>query len=171
MEEWVNLEFCGLPGYAVSSEGVIRNERTGKPLRLSRTSNGLSKVNLFDAEIQAQRSFSVPLLVARSFVEIEPHLQERFNTPINLNGQRADNRAVNLAWRPRWFAIKYHQQFHNNRRGFTNLRVRDVATGEIFPTSWEAAIKFGLLDREILHAVMNRTYLFPTGQIFEIVRD
>lgn len=166
MEKWVNLENHDFPGYAVSDQGQIRNELTGRILRQTPNQSGLHKVAITSSE-NFRVTISVALMVAKVFVPIEPHLRDRFDTPINVNGDRSDNRVDNLMWRPRWFAIMYHQQFHNNRRG-VKVPIIDIKTGERFENSWEAAIKYGLLDREIAHAIHNKTYLFPTGQIFEM---
>jgi hypothetical protein len=166
METWVNLEDQGFPDYAASNEGRIRNELTERILRQSPNQSGLYKVSITSAR-NVRITLSVALLVAKVFVPLEAHLRDRFDTPINVNGDRSDNRAENLMWRPRWFAIMYHQQFHNDRRGVT-VPIVDTKTGERFENSWEAAMKYGLLDREILHAIHNKTYLFPTGHIFEM---
>jgi hypothetical protein len=94
-----------------------------------------------------------------------------FNTPIHLNGDKDDNRADNLTLRPLWFAREYHKQFESPPRG---LRIpveitNGVGLGEFFKTSWDAAIKYGLLDREILIATLNQMYVFPTYQRFRVV--
>lgn len=168
MEQWFNLEDDGFPNYEVSDLGVVRNTRTGRLLRQSSNQSGVRKVGLIRSFDRQQCTVSVALLVATSF--IPPPLNERFTTPINVDGDRGNNYAGNLMWRPRWFAVKYHQQFHNDLRGF-DLPVVEVRTGEQFDTSWDAAIKFGLLDREIAIATLNRTYVFPTGQTFRVLRE
>lgn len=169
MEEWVNLEFLGFPTYGVSSFGNVRSEKTGKLLEQSRTQYGVRKVGMTPGYRLPQRTVSVAPLVAKAFIDIDEELEEQFNTPINVNGNREDNRASNLMWRPRWFAIKYHRQFHNDRRGL-NEPIFEVPTGEVFLTSWDAAIRYGLIDRDILYSVVNRAPLFPTWQIFRMVR-
>lgn len=169
MEQWVNLEHLGYSRYAISSFGNVASNRTGECLTISRNQTGTYRVSLISDSDKVQRQLSVPLLVARTFVPIEDELVDRFNTPINLNGRRNDNRAENLLWRPRWFAIKYHQQFHNGRRGF-EVPIIETETEEAFPTSWEAATKYGLIDREIMLAISNREgQVFPTNQKFELM--
>lgn len=170
MEEWVNLEHKGFPQYSISSYGRVMNERTERILVQTPNQSGVYKVGMISPRHGGQITVAVAPLVARLFLPIEDHLRDRFNTPINVNGFRYDNRCENLMWRPRWFAMKYHAQFHNDRRGFV-CPIRDLANGEVFPTSWEAAVRYGLLDREIYHAINNRTYLFPTGHIFELFQE
>lgn len=154
------------PKYSVSPEGRVRNERTKKELVLTVNQFGVAQVGLFKNNRQYKRG--VALLVANAF--LDPPAMEAFNTPINLDGDRTNNSVENLMWRPRWFAIKYHQQFTNGKRGFTKPIV-EIHSNEKFPTSWEAATKYGLLDREIMIATLNRTYVWPTFQEFRLIDD
>lgn len=168
MVEWINLADLGFPDYAVSTLGTVRNERTGRDMHPSTNQSGAYKIGMMHATLNKQVTLSVAPIVAHAF--LEPPTNERFNTPINVNGVRGDNRACNLMWRPRWFAIKYHKQFLNDLRGFS-VPIYEIHTNEQFETSWEAAIKYGLLDREIAIATLNRTYVFPTSQEFRVVED
>lgn len=166
MEEWHCLEDIGFHGYEVSSLGCIRNLKSQRLVRLSYNQSGLCKVGLIASASGAQVTRSVAPLVASAFLSDPPN--ERFNTPINVNGDRTNNTVDNLMWRPRWFAVKYHAQFHNNRRGYS-VPIVEVNTNEEFETSWEAAIKYGLIDLDIAIAMLNRTYVFPTGQEFRVI--
>lgn len=158
--DWKPIE--EFPGYSVSDTGMVRNDSTDRIMALSPNQHGIMQVGLMRNLVQYKRG--VALLVAKAF--LEPH--SVFNTPINLDGDRANNHIYNLAWRPRWFAIMYHRQFFNDKRGFAEPIV-ETRTGELFESSWEAAIKYGLLDREILIATLNRTYVWPTFQEFRLV--
>lgn len=130
-----------------------------------RNQHGVTHVGLTKNRVQYRRS--VTLLVATAF--LAEFYKETFDAPINLDGDRSNNRVENLVWRPRWFAVKYHQQFKDNtRRGFLTP-IRETKTGEEFESSWEAAIKYGLLDREILLATINNTYVWPTYQRFQTI--
>lgn len=162
MEVWRGIP--SFPGSSVSNEGRVRNDKTGHVRILLMNSHGIVNVGLYRDNVQHRRSVAV--LVAEAFLP-RPKLAV-FNTPIHLNGDRTDIRADNLELRPLWFARAYHMQFSQPRRGLAKP-IEDTATGECFKNSWEAAIKFGLLDREILLAVYNRTYVFPTLQIFRLV--
>ncbi len=159
--EW--KEIPEFPGYSISDEGHVRNDDTGRILVLTQNQHGVSQVGIMCEGTQYKRG--VALLVASAFLH-RPR-SEAFDTPINLDGDRRNNHLSNLMWRPRWFAIKYHRQFHNDKRGFRDPVV-DAHTMEWFPSSWEAAIKFGLLDREIMLATLNRTYVWPTYQEFRL---
>lgn len=164
MELWKPID--NFLGYSISDYGRIRNDRTNRIIVMTRNQHGTLQVGLMRNKVQYKRS--VPLLVAQAFLP-EPQLPA-FDTPINLDGNRLNNRADNLVWRPRWFAVKYHLQFERPREGF-KTPIIEVKTGEIFPTSWEVAVKFGLLDREIVTATLNRTYVWPTYQFFQVIEN
>ena len=163
-EEW--REILSFPGYSVSDSGRVRNDDTDRLLSLSRNQQGIVNVGLVRSSVQHKRS--VIRIVADAF--LPPYPIRTFDTPINLDGDRCNNSVFNLLWRPRWFAVKYYQQFHNDRRGF-QVPVVETKTDEWFPTSWHAATKYGLLDREILIATLNRTYVWPTYQTFRVINE
>lgn len=162
--EWVSIQ--EFPGYSVSDQGLIRNDKLDHLVVTSANQGGITYVGFVKERIQYKRGVS--LLVANTFLHPSPI--EAFNTPINLNGDRSDNRVENLVWRPRWFAMAYHKQFKNIKPGFI-VPVRDKNSREIFPNSFEAAVQNGLLDREIMLATINRTYVWPTFQEFEVVEE
>lgn len=138
---------------------------------LTRNQRGIVQVGMMKGHEQHKRS--VALLVARAFLP-DPNdgeeVQHPFDTPINLDGDRTNNHRENLMWRPRWFAIAYHQQF-KQRVPQILLPIRETRTGEIFETSRHAAVQHGLLEREIVLAVLNRTFVFPTYQYFEVIEE
>jgi hypothetical protein len=152
------------PGYSISSHGGVVNIETGYHLTLLRNQQGIVHVNMERRGIQYKRS--VTRLVANAFLPT-PSL-EAFDTPINLDGDRSHNHIQNLMWRPRWFAIKYRQQFFNGIRGF-DKPIEEVETGEQFPTSWEAATTYGLIDLHIKIAVFNRERVWPTAQLYQLL--
>jgi hypothetical protein len=159
MSEWAPIE--DFPGYYVSHDGRVCRSDTGYVMSLTRNQQGVIMVGLSRDGRQYKRG--VALLVAKAF--LEPPALETFTTPIHLDGDLSNNRAENLMWRPRWFSMKYHAQFHNDIRGFRGPII-EIHTQEKFPNSWAAAKKYGLLDRDIYLATLNRTYVFPTFQEF-----
>lgn len=159
-ENW--KEIPEFPGYIVSDQGRVRNADYDRPKIPSQNQSGVMHVLLMRNTMQYRRSLAK--LVAEAFLEAPPRWD--FTTLIHLDGQRSNCSADNLVWRPRWFARRYHRQFEPGaHRGFDEPVV-EVHSGETFETSWEAALKYGLLDEEIKIAALNRTYVFPTGQIF-----
>lgn len=160
-EQW--REIRDFPGYFVSDLGQFMNQATGGLLSKVIKPNGLVFVGLMKNCVQYKRS--VPLLVAEAFVSQPSTYTEAFNTPINLDGDRRNNRASNLAWRPLWFARRYHRQFLDTRTDF-DTAIEDAETGEIYESTWNAATIHGLIESEIRIAMHNNTYVWPTGQIF-----
>lgn len=162
MEVWRAVgEF---PGYSVSNKGRVRNDETGYILSLLVNQRGIVNVSMNKNRIQHKRSLT--LLVAEAFVPLHP--LESFDTPINLDGDRRNNHASNLMWRPRWFATEYFKQFLNP---VPHLRqpLEDVRTGDIYKDSWEVATTWGLLDRDVYIRTLGRTYVWPTYQTFHII--
>jgi hypothetical protein len=160
-EEW--REILEFPSYSVSNTGFVRNEDFGWMMTRHVNQRGIVNVSFNRNGTQYKRSVTV--LVATAFVTSARSLA--FDTPINLDGDRINNRADNLMWRPRWYALRYFQQFKSDPQGI-DRPIQEFKTGEVFKTSWDAAIKFGLLDTEIVKSVASRTYAWPTYQRFRI---
>jgi hypothetical protein len=162
-EEW--RQVVEFPNYVVSNLGLIVNEATGRHMSHIVNQRGIPYVSFNRRGCRYPRSISV--LVASAFVTTARSLS--FDTPINLDGNRLNNRADNLLWRPRWYAREYFQQFRSCPETITNP-VQEVKSEEIFDTSWEAAIWYGLLNREVVHSIVNRTYAIPTYQRFRMLK-
>jgi hypothetical protein len=113
-----------------------------------------------------QKHRSVPLLVAKAFL---PEPPGPFDTPINLDGDRHNNHVENLAWRPRWFAIKYNQQFKYPYPSSIMSPLQDLKTGEVSENSFECAKRYGLLEHDLVLSILTRTYVWPTYQEFGIL--
>lgn len=153
-------EVDGFPDYVVGESGIIVNiKRGGQELRASRNQQGLAKVTMVRNGRPLTRSAAV--VVAKAFVH-QP--REMFDTVINLNNDRMDCRACNLAWRPRWFAIAYHKQFYRESVRTDYTRIEDVDTGEQFDRPIDAAMKYGILYNDIVLSFTNESRTFPTGQ-------
>lgn len=164
MEDWIELP--DFPGYSVSSEGRVINNDTERVMALSKNQYDVVYVGLMDNGQQYHRS--VALLVATHFVSKQ---LPAFDTPINLDGDRSNNEARNLVWRPRWFAVQYNRQFRDDWSGPTRItnRIEDIKTGETARNSFECAKRYGLLERDIVLSIINRTYVWPTFQEFRVI--
>lgn len=162
LEKWKIIR--GFENYSVSNEGRVRRNSTGRILAYTPNQYGVVCVGLVRDYKQYNRS--VPLLVAKAFV---PRPVGPFNTPINLNGDRHDNRVENLVWRPRWFAVDYNRQFRFPFRHPILNPIRDRKTGYIYPNSFVVAQEFGLLEEDLVYSILNRTVTWPTYQQFEVV--
>lgn len=163
-EQWRPIE--GFPDYSVSNLGKIRTDKTGRILRLNENQFGLLQVGMMRDGTQFHRS--VPLLVAKAFLPDRP---EPFDTPINLDGDRHNNTIDNLAWRPRWFAIRYNQQFRYPYRNHIDSPIIELKTKELSDDSFDCAKKYGLLEEDLVFSILNRTYVWPTYQEFGIFQE
>lgn len=162
MSDWRPIE--GFPRYSINSEGEVRHEPNGRPLLPRYNQYGVPYVGLMSGWQQHIRS--LPRLVAYTFL---PPPTEIFNTPIQLDGNPGNCRAENLMWRPRWYAVKYKRQFGSRFHRPINKPIHAIGKGERFPNSFEAALRYGLLEEEVVLSIENNTPAWPTYQEFELV--
>lgn len=165
-EEWRKiLEF---PNYSVSDTGLVRNEDYGKDHEVRMMKQHINQRGIVNVSFNRrgqQYKRSVAVLVATAFVTTARSLA--FDTPINRDGDRLNNNASNLLWRPRWYATEYFRQFHLPWRGIEKP-VQEFKTEEVFESSWHAAISLGLLDSEIVNSVVYKTYTRATFHRFRV---
>lgn len=165
-EEWIELE--DFPNFAVSNTGQVVNIKSGNTRKIVRNQQGIGMVTLPDAAGK-YRTISVSKAVALAFLP-EGYDEEIWNTPINLDGDRANANVENLLWRPRWFAIKYHKQFFYPDFNLVRLPLREINTGERFENIREACVKYGLYFNNVISSCSNGPAVFPTWQEFEWIR-
>lgn len=161
-EQWLTI--VEAPDYAVSDQGRVRNNYTGRILAIVRTADRYSYVGLRKDHCQIKRG--VAKLVLEGFVLKPAKYDANFDTPIHLNGDPYDCWAVNLQWRPKYFAVKHRLQFRRRTERSEEIFIRDKKTGKEFGI-WEAVTRFGLLYSDILMSIEHCTYVFPTMQTFE----
>jgi len=161
IQEW--REIVTFKGYSVSDQGQIKSDKTGRILKLSQNQQGVVMVGMMRGGVQYHRSLAK--LVAQAFI---PRTYPAFDTPINVDGDRTNNRVDNLMWRPRWFAINYHRQFRHRYENPIPKMIVDMKTGEMYENSWECAISNGLLERDVVMGISNRTWVWPTYQEFRM---
>lgn len=167
MAEWVTI--AEFPRYAISDEGEVRNVLTDRIMAQSTNQAGIVFVGLVHHGVQYQRA--VAKLMAEAFVD---PINEHHDTPIHLNGNRNDMRRENLMYRPRWFAIRFMQQFDGRDHTSIELPIRDVESKQEFEGSWHASQCCGLIEYEIVMSILNGTLCWPTYQRFEmaeVIRD
>lgn len=160
MEHWVPL--LDYPGYSVSNQGRIRNDKRDTVLTLVTREYGRTIVGLNKDGMQVKRSVSK--LVAETF--LRPPKNPNFNTAIHFDGNFSNCRADNMDWRPRWFAMRHAIQFRGGIRSY-GAPVVEVETEEVFNNAWGPVLKYGLLYNEVLDAIQYKTYVWPTMQFFE----
>lgn len=157
MESW--NEIADFPGYSVSDQGQVRNDRSERIMALSTNQRGITMVGLFKERKQHKRK--VDLLVARAFLPAQPY--PHFDSVIHLDGDRYNSDADNLMWRPRWFTVKYHAQFIERSRLRFEYPLEVIQTGQLFDNSFHMATTMGLLERDIVLSHEHNTYIWPTS--------
>src|SRR4051812_17524359 len=162
MGEWRSIH--GFPNYSISSEGQVLHDKNARLVQPRYNQYGVPYVGLMRGWQQCSRS--LPRLVATTFLSPPSDI---FNTPIQLDGDPANCRADNLMWRPRWYAVKYKRQFAARYHRPIHQPVHAVGKGETFPNSFEAALRYGLLEEEVVLSVENNTPAWPTYQEFKLV--
>lgn len=160
MDEWVPVP--GFPMYSLNRLGQIRKESNERLMAYTENQFGVVFVGLVKGLRQFKRA--VAPLVATAFI---PRPYPAFDTPINLNGDRWDNRVENLMWRPRWFAVKYNKQFRESPKASLEAPLRDLATGRQYTGSFDIATSHGLLEIDVVLSIDNKTFVWPTYQRFE----
>jgi hypothetical protein len=162
MEDWEPIR--GFPGYSINRLGQVQKDSTRRILAVQINQYGVPYIGLMRDWKQHQRSLAK--LVARAFV---PNESDIFDTPINLDGDRFNCAVDNLMWRPRWFAVKYNQQFtHNRYQEPIGASVRAIETGEVFRDSFRAACRYGVLERDVVRSVLTGKVTWPNYMSFEL---
>lgn len=164
IDQWVPIR--DFPGYSINPLGHVRRDANERPVVIRLNQYQVPYVGLMRDWKQHIRS--LPKLMAETFLDPPSDI---FDTPIQLDGDPMNCRVDNLMWRPRWYAVRYKNQFEEPYDNPIESPVRARETGEIFRNSFDAACRYGLLEREVVLSVLNRTPAWPTYQIFELVED
>lgn len=151
------------PWYRVRPNGEILNQN-GVVLTPSVNLRGILFVGLYYHGVRKTRA--VAPIVANTY--LEPHPNPEFDTPIHLDGVKANCDVNNMMWRPRWFAVRWHNQFE---RGFPVLDAPliDEDSGDIYRDSLAASMCTGVLEAEIVASMIENARAWPTYQRFREV--
>lgn len=158
-EIWRTIE--GFPDYAVSNYGRVMNIKRQTNMTASPNQKGTLTVGLSRRGYQHRKS--VKHLVAETFVDGQTNT---FNTVIQLDGDRSNFHASNLAWRPRWFAFKYMAQLEDVPDWAYTGPISDRVNGYTFESIVDAATATGVLMEDIKSSLRNGKAVFPTDGIF-----
>lgn len=149
MDNWVEIE--GYPDFVVRPDGRVVNVRFGRPRVLVQSFNqaGHPSVALVDEDGGTQRR-SVAQIVANAFLEPKPY--PHWNSLIHLDGDKANCHADNLMWRPRAYAINYHQQFSTDyvHESWHRYPIYVIDTGEFFENGIDCSMKYGVLLMDLV---------------------
>lgn len=159
MEAWGKIE--DFPPYEVSDEGRIRNADTGKQLGIYDNGHGVLQVVLRRGGCNHARA--VHRLVATTFFDPAPY----DCVPMYRDGDHYNNRASNLVWKPRWFAVKWTKQGHATPTDFRRIRV--VRTGVVYENSLECAKAIGGLEELVLLTAQSLWRTSYMGHHFEFL--
>lgn len=163
MEEvWETVK--DFPRYMVSNFGRIMNEESGHILAKTRNQRSLLMVGMMRDGVQHKRSVSHLVMNAHG----PPQPSEPFDSIIHLNGDVDDCQVENLAWRPRWFCHKYHQQFAKDVMLKTAIYIFD--TDETMRHSREVAMTYGLLELDVVNAILDETPVWPVRYELRLAR-
>lgn len=156
----------GFPEYVVDKDGSVYTVRSGLRRRPSITRHGAAKITLYKNGVAYTRS--LPRIVAEVWLynNYDPDI---FDTPIHLDNDLRNNHVDNLEWRPRWFAVKYQQQYWNEEYRTNRTVVEEVKTGEVYSSIIIPCQKHGLLFIDVLNSCIKGTEVFPTWKRFRFV--
>ena len=160
MIEWIKIE--GKPNYSVSNEGNIRNDKTGRILKLHKGTSGYYQVMLG----RKTSPLYVHRLVAKAFIENPNNLPQ----VDHINGNKLDNRVENLRWLSVsdncWSFGYYERKEHRKKK----VRATNGEKTMIFPSRTDTAKYFGLSKSRIEYGrVFQKGKM--NGWIFELVED
>ena len=164
-EKWAIIpEF---PTYEVSSYGNIRNMKTDRIMRTSRTAFGHIKITLTSDYYGWRKTRGVAQLVAEAFIEKPSMLCDQV---MILDGDFDNVASDNLVWRPRWYAWKYtHQIKMAQPLHYRNLPVINIVNECRYSSIIVAGMTEGLLFDEIWRSTYTGAKLFPFEAIFDVV--
>lgn len=162
MQDW--REIRPFPGYSVSNFGDVRNDKTERLMRSTLNTRGFPIVGLMNRGVQYKRAVNV--LVGKIFIP-NPR-PETFNAIIHLDNDRTNTAAANLAWRPLWYARNHAQQFDKDPLPPLGP-VEEVHTGQVFETTWDAALGLGLIEYDIRLSVKLGRPVQVTGHQFRLI--
>lgn len=156
-EIWMPIR--DFPKYLISPEGLVKNKQRRMLVKTRQNAQGIVMVNLMGDGRRHTRS--VALLVAQTY--LSPPRNPSYNSIIFLDGDRSNCSALNLMWRPRWYAVRYHKMFE---REPMNISVMIEDTGETFGTLREACMKYGLDEQYTYIDMLNGDPCFHYGYRF-----
>ena len=148
--------------YAVSNYGRVINLKSGREMTYSPTQYGDLTVGMMKNGKQWRRS--VKVLVAKAWVPGESLI---FDTVINKDSDRRNNHYTNLAWRPRWFAWKYHHQFYAPPTWAHHGPVMCVETQYVYDSIGAVAVEEGVMMDDVRKSITFGTRVFPTGHTYK----
>lgn len=161
LEEWAKIPEYGYR-YSASSEGRIRNDKTGRIMKTKINVNGQECVML---SFMGQRyNCRVSRLVALAFYGYPP--DDEYEAT-HIDGDRSNNYPSNLQWMTRKESVRLAFK-RGTRKPRTPRAVRVVETGEVYPSIRECARALDVTPEGIRRCIHNK-YTQTSGYHFEEV--
>lgn len=158
MERWLTIE--DFPDYEVSDQGQIRNA-SGHILGQYDNGGGTIQVVMYRDRKPCARA--VNRLVAVTFIGYET---KEF-VPMHIDGDKTNNCADNLVWKPRWFAQRMALQ-KNKSRPRDKRQIKINETGEVFENALECAKHIQGIEDYVISAAQAPTTTYK-GLTFSFV--
>lgn len=151
-EHWE--EHADYPGYEVSSEGRIRNSKTGRILKMSDNGTNCMIVNL--QRYGRSHVCQVRWLVADLYLGMPEDLD---SIPQHRNGDYRDCRADNLEWMAR---SDVHWRLYQKGRGNDpdQRPIEILNTGDIYDNIFECARAIGGYAKHIHRTMYNHNHTY-----------
>ena len=161
MEKWAQI---GDTNYSVSSNGLVRNDKTGKNKAQTLRKDGYNKVDIYDSGERASKR--VHRLVAEAFIP-NPDNKPQIN---HIDGNKLNNDVSNLEWSTcsenmlhayEHELVPHHSSYgmlgkKNPNAGAKGKSIRCVETGDIFKSAAEAERLTGIPDSCIFDNLYNK---------------
>lgn len=156
----------GFADYVVGEDGTVYNTRRNVKVRPSKTQRGATKVTLYRDGRPYTKSLALLVAQAHLWNDFDPEL---FNTPIHLDNDSDNNCVENLAWRPRWFAVKYSRQYWMTDYRYNKSMIQEVTTGIVYKGAMEVCQKYGVLFVDVVRSCTHNTTVFPQFKQFRFL--
>lgn len=166
MEQEEVREIRDFPDYVIGKSGQVYTAYRLRPRRSSLTRHGAVKITLFRDGKPYTRSLARIVAEHWLYNDYDPEI---FDTPIHLDNDLQNNHVDNLAWRPRWFAVQYQQQYWNLEFRNSSVPVVDVKAEEVWPSIMAVCQKHGLLFVDVFKSCTKGDMVFPTWKTFRFV--
>lgn len=145
------------PDYVVFEDGRIKKERSDRFVALRKNQQGINMVGLSKRGYGASTR-AVDRIVCTAFWGDPPEDGLQSYSPCHIDGDRSNDNASNLMWRPRWWATEWHKMLKSTRPMEVN-DIQNLRTGEVYRDTLEAGIELKLLEKEVIHAANNQDWL------------
>lgn len=155
MTQWKKIE--GYENYSVSTNGKVRNDKTGRVLKIFSDKDEYSRVQLYESgEV---KTYTIHRLVAEAFV---PNPENK-PTVDHINRVRTDNRVENL----RWATYKEQCEHRVDTKKTPVIASKD---GQIymFESQHECARELGLKQSDVNNCLQGRQKT-SKGYTFKLV--